>query len=65
MFMANYTAKACGSPNYDIFACVMNGFAKGLAKTLRASGYSQCGLNGNNSYAVRGNATVSSPFVRV
>ncbi|KAK0644000.1 hypothetical protein B0T16DRAFT_513324 [Cercophora newfieldiana] len=52
-------------PNEDSFACVMKGFAKGLTKVIRDSGFNQYGLNGNNTLMVGGEATIPVTFIRV
>ncbi|KAK4450596.1 hypothetical protein QBC34DRAFT_461226 [Podospora aff. communis PSN243] len=65
MFMANYTAEECGSPNKDIVACAMRGFAKALSKTVRESGVAAHGTGAGGEYLVRGEAMVPMTFIRV
>ena len=65
LFSANYTAKDCGSPNEDTYACNIYRFAKSLTKTLRDFSVDKYGQGGDGNYLVKGEALIPATFVSV
>jgi hypothetical protein len=65
IFNANYTARDCGSPNADTFACVMGGVAAALTRTFRNSGIIANGTDIGEAFLVGGQAETIATFVRV
>ncbi|KAK3386084.1 hypothetical protein B0H63DRAFT_191903 [Podospora didyma] len=65
IYNANYTAKACGSPNADTFACAMDGIADAMTKTVRNAGVLANGTGAGSAFLAEGQTMTSATFVRV
>ncbi|KAM7183823.1 Protein of unknown function (DUF3176) domain containing protein [Rhypophila sp. PSN 637] len=66
IFDNKFNASACGSPNDDTFACVVDALAQGITKTVRDSGLKEHGrLAASEEDAVRGTVYTTATFVRV